>query len=335
MEKRKILVTGGAGFIGQHFIRQCPKPVVNIDNLSLTNYPFPYSGEDEGHTFVCVDINQQQQIFDLLVQNDIQAVIHFAACTHVDDSIRDAASFIQSNIQGTYAMLEACRCYWQDLSDINQQQFRFLHVSTDEVYGSLTLDELPYDENASYQPNNPYSASKAASDHLVRAWHQTYGLPVITTHCSNNFGPCQHIDKFIPVVITRALKGLPIPVYGNGENCRDWLFVRDHCYALQKVLESGRVGEIYNIGAGQEYNNNQIAAFICNILDDFKPSARGSYCEQLTFVADRPGHDFRYALNIDKIYNELHWEAQTSFSQGLQETVLWYLNWMEEKHDKP
>jgi dTDP-glucose 4,6-dehydratase len=273
-------------------------------------------------------------VLSLLKKYPIRAVIHFAAESHVDCSIDSPGNFIQTNVLGTFHLLEAVRAYWSDLSRQQQQNFRFLHVSTDEVYGSLLPNDAPFLEATSYQPNNPYSASKAASDHLVRAWHHTYGLPVITTHCSNNYGPYQHPEKLIPCMIQKALAGHSLPIYGDGQQIRDWLHVKDHCQALRQILQSGEVGQTYNIGSRNERKNLEVVQMICASLDMLKPIAKDkSYASQITYIKDRPGHDRRYAINPGKLEGELGWKPIQDFEDGLKATVQWYLNhqeWVDE-----
>ena len=328
-----IFVTGGAGFIGSNFIldwlAQSSEPVVNIDKLSYAGNLQSLSSiqNHPSHHFVQADIANQNTISQLLSQYRPRAVINFAAESHVDRSIHGPASFIQTNIVGTFSLLESVRDYWNTLAGTDKDNFRFLHVSTDEVYGSLLPEEPAFTESSCYQPNSPYSASKAASDHLVRAWHHTYGLPVLTTNCGNNYGPRQFPEKLIPLVILNALAGRPLPIYGDGLQRRDWLYVGDHCAAIATVLAKGIPGQTYNIGGGNEHTNLDVVQQICTILDKTRPCASGqSYREQIAFVADRPGHDRRYAINGSKIIQELGWHAQETFATGLQKTVLWYLD---------
>lgn len=328
-----IFVTGGAGFIGSNFILdwlgQSGEPVVNIDKLtyagnlqslsSIENHP--------GYHFVQTDIANQNTISRLLTQYRPRAIINFAAESHVDRSIHGPASFIQTNIVGTFSLLECVRAYWHTLAGSDKHNFRFLHVSTDEVYGSLLPEDPPFTELSCYQPNSPYSASKAASDHLVRAWHHTYGLPVLTTKCGNNYGPRQFPEKLIPLVILNALAGKSLPIYGDGLQVRDWLYVGDHCAAISTVLAKGIPGDTYNIGGGNERTNLDVVQAICDVLDEIHPCASGqSYHRQIAFVADRPGHDRRYAINGTKIVQELGWHPQETFTTGLQKTIQWYLN---------
>lgn len=333
-----ILVTGGAGFIGANFILdwlgQSDETVINLDLLT-------YAGNrenlasltgDERHLFVQGDIGDVNLVSSLLNEHRPRAIINFAAESHVDRSIHGPEDFIQTNILGTFRLLEAVRAYWKNLQGEVRQNFRFLHVSTDEVYGSLAKDEPTFTEINRYEPNSPYSASKAASDHLVRAYDHTYGLPVLTTNCSNNYGPYQFPEKLIPLMIVNALAGKPLPVYGDGRQIRDWLYVEDHCSAIRCVLEAGKVGEVYNIGGWNEKPNIDIVHTVCVLLDEFCPRADGkSYREQITYVADRPGHDRRYAIDASKIERELGWKPAETFDTGIRKTVQWYLenqNWV-------
>jgi dTDP-glucose 4,6-dehydratase len=327
-----ILVTGGAGFIGSNFIldwlEQCDEPVVNLDKLT-------YAGNlenlcaienDERHIFVKADIGDFNLVARVLREHRVRAIVNFAAESHVDRSIHGPGAFIQTNIVGTFQLLEAARAYWGELSEEARAAFRFLHVSTDEVYGSLDTDDPAFSETNRYEPNSPYSASKAASDHLVRAYHHTYGLPVLTTNCSNNYGPYQFPEKLIPLVIHNALAGKPLPVYGDGQNVRDWLYVLDHCSAIRRVLEAGAVGETYNVGGWNEIRNLDVVHTVCAILDDEQPRADARrYREQVTFVKDRPGHDRRYAIDATKIQRELDWMPKQTFESGIRSTVQWYL----------
>lgn len=328
-----ILVTGGAGFIGGNFVldwlAQHDEPVLNLDKLT-------YAGNletlatlqgDSRHLFVQGDIGDRALLDKLLAQRRPRAVINFAAESHVDRSIHGPQDFIQTNIVGTFQLLEAVRAYYKGLSADEQAAFRFLHVSTDEVYGSLAPDAPAFTEQHPYEPNSPYSASKAASDHLVRAYHHTYGLPVLTTHCSNNYGPYHFPEKLIPLMIVNALAGKPLPVYGDGMQVRDWLYVKDHCSAIRRVLEAGRIGETYNVGGWNEKPNIEIVRRICAILDDKRPRADGkSHAEQITHVQDRPGHDRRYAIDARKIERELGWRPAETFDSGIAKTVQWYLD---------
>jgi dTDP-glucose 4,6-dehydratase len=324
---RRLLVTGGAGFIGSNFVRywvnRYPDDrVVNLDALT-------YAGNLEnlqaieaapGYRFVQGDINDREVVERLFAEEAIDTVVHFAAESHVDRSILGPDAFIKTNIHGTFTLLEAAKDAWQDGS----QEQRFLHVSTDEVYGSLAPDAPAFTESHAYAPNSPYSASKAASDHLVRAWHETYGLPVLTTNCSNNYGPYQFPEKLIPLVILNALEGKPIPVYGDGMNIRDWLYVADHCSGIDAVLQGGRPGDMFNIGGINEWHNIDIVTLVCERLDELQPG-QGSYQDLITFVKDRPGHDRRYAIDATRMQTELGWEPQHDFPQGIEETLKWYL----------
>ena len=327
-----ILVTGGAGFIGSNFVldwlAQSDEPVINLDALTyagnLENLT-DLSG-DPRHLFVHGDIGNFDLVAKLLADHKPHAVINFAAESHVDRSIHGPEDFIQTNIVGTFHLLEAVRAYWSDLAGEAKAIFRFLHVSTDEVYGSLEKDDPAFRETSRYEPNSPYSASKAASDHLVRAYHHTYGLPVLTTNCSNNYGPYHFPEKLIPLVIHNALAGKPLPIYGDGQQIRDWLYVKDHCSAIRRVLEAGRVGETYNIGGWNEKPNLDVVHTLCTILDELSPRADGkSYEEQIAYVKDRPGHDRRYAIDASKIERELGWRPAETFDSGIRQTVRWYL----------
>lgn len=327
-----ILVTGGAGFIGSNFVLDwClhhDELVVNLDKLTYAGHLNTLNDikNPERHCFVQGDILDKNLVAHLLTHYSVRAIVHFAAESHVDRSIHDPEAFIQTNTLGTFRLLEVARCYWEQLDAPLKHAFRFLHVSTDEVFGSLGVDEPAFTENNCYQPNSPYSASKAASDHFVRAFHHTYGLPVLTTNCSNNYGPNQFPEKLIPLCIERALSGQPIPIYGDGQQIRDWLYVMDHCRALQRVLERGCVGEMYNVGGVNEVQNLTVVQLICQILDQQKPRADGrSYAEQITHVQDRSGHDVRYAMDTSKIQHTLHWQPLETFETGLIKTVVWYL----------
>ncbi|PTR15107.1 dTDP-glucose 4,6-dehydratase [Nitrosospira sp. Nsp2] len=333
-----ILVTGGAGFIGANFVldwlAQCEEGVVNLDVLSYAGNMENLAtlAEDERHIFIRGDIGNSALVSELLQRYQPRAVVHFAAESHVDRSIHGPETFIQTNIVGTFRLLEAIRSYWYGLDGKPKQDFRFLHVSTDEVYGSLAKGEAAFTETHQYQPNSPYSASKAASDHLARAYHHTYGLPVLTTNCSNNYGPYQFPEKLIPLMIVNALAGKPLPVYGDGQQIRDWLYVKDHCRAIARVLEAGVPGEIYNIGGWNEKPNLEIVNSICGLLDALRPQIFGSYRSLITFVADRPGHDRRYAIDASKIEGELGWKPVETFETGIRKTVQWYLDnssWVE------
>lgn len=328
-----ILVTGGAGFIGSNFVldwlAQSSEPVLNLDKLT-------YAGNlenlaslqgDARHVFVQGDMGDRALVERLLAEHQPRAVLNFAAESHVDRSIHGPEDFIQTNIVGTFRLLEAVRAYWSALPEAKKTAFRFLHVSTDEVYGTLGPDDPPFAETNRYEPNSPYSASKAASDHLVRAWHHTYGLPVLTTNCSNNYGPYHFPEKLIPLMIVNALAGKSLPVYGDGQQVRDWLYVRDHCSAIRRVLEAGQPGQTYNIGGWNEKPNLEIVRTICTLLDELRPRADGrSYREQITHVADRPGHDRRYAIDARKIERELGWKPAETFETGIRKTVQWYLD---------
>jgi dTDP-glucose 4,6-dehydratase len=328
-----ILVTGGAGFIGSNFVldwlAQNDEPVVNLDKLTYAgNLQNLASLEnDPRHHFVKGDIADSELVAKLLRQHSIRAVVHFAAESHVDRSIHGPAEFIQTNIVGTFNLLEAARAYWNSLETGDKTAFRFLHVSTDEVYGSLSPTDPPFTETNPYQPNSPYSASKAASDHIVRAAFHTYGMPVLTTNCSNNYGPYQFPEKLIALVIHNALAGKPLPVYGDGKQIRDWLYVKDHCSAIRAVLKQGRLGETYNIGGWNEKQNIEVVRTLCRILDEIKPKSDGkAYSDQITFVKDRPGHDQRYAIDARKIERELGWKPEETFETGMAKTVRWYLD---------
>lgn len=327
-----ILVTGGAGFIGSNFIldwlRETGEPVVNLDNLT-------YAGNldnlaslqgDSRHVFVRGDICDRARVDTLLAEHSPRAMVHFAAESHVDRSIQGPGEFVRTNIEGTFTLLEAARAYWVALAGDARESFRFLHVSTDEVYGSLGADDAPFAETHPYQPNSPYSASKASSDHLVRAYHHTYGLPTLTSNCSNNYGPFQFPEKLIPLVINNALHGQPLPIYGDGMNVRDWLYVGDHCNAIRAVLARGRPGETYNIGGWNEMPNLVIVKTICALLDELHPDKAGRHERLMTFVKDRPGHDRRYAIDARKIERELGWRPAETFDSGIRKTVAWYLD---------
>jgi dTDP-glucose 4,6-dehydratase len=328
-----ILVTGGAGFIGSNFVLDWlaggGEPVVNLDKLTyagnLENLA-PLAG-DLRHVFVRGDIGDRELVAGLLATHGIRAIVHFAAESHVDRSIHGPEDFIETNIVGTFRLLEAARAYWSALPAHSRDAFRFLHVSTDEVYGSLAPDDPPFAETNQYQPNSPYSASKAASDHLVRGYHHTYGLPVVTTNCSNNYGPLQFPEKLIPLVIANALAGKPLPIYGDGRQIRDWLYVGDHCSAIRRVLAAGRLGEVYNIGGSSEQANIDVVQTLCRILDEERPRTDGKpYTEQITYVKDRPGHDRRYAIDARRITGELGWAPAETFETGIRRTVRWYLD---------
>jgi dTDP-glucose 4,6-dehydratase len=327
-----ILVTGGAGFIGSNFvldwIAATGEPVVNLDKLTYAgNLENLRSLEgDDRHVFVQGDIGDQALVEQLLATHRPRAVLNFAAESHVDRSIHSPGSFIETNVVGSFRLLEAVRGYWSALQGPHREGFRFLHVSTDEVYGSLKAADPAFNEENKYEPNSPYSASKAASDHLVRAYHHTYGVPVLTTNCSNNYGPYHFPEKLIPLMIVNALAGKPLPVYGDGQQIRDWLYVTDHCSAIRRVLEAGRVGETYNVGGWNEKPNLDIVHTVCALLDELSPrQGGGSYGDQITFVKDRPGHDRRYAIDARKIERELGWKPAETFDSGIRKTVQWYL----------
>ena len=334
-----ILVTGGAGFIGTNFVMdwlaKSNENVINLDKLTyagnLSNLDM--LGGDSRHTFIQGDIGNMSLLNQLLIQYQPRAILNFAAESHVDRSIYGPEEFIQTNIVGTYRLLECVRSYWNSLAGSRKTAFRFLHISTDEVYGTLAIDDPPFRETNRYEPNSPYSASKASSDHLVRAWHHTYGLPVLTTNCSNNYGPYQFPEKLIPLVIVNALANKPLPIYGDGMQIRDWLYVKDHCNAIRVVLANGKLGETYNIGGLNEKTNLEIAETICSLLDMLRPRVDGqSYRSQINFVQDRPGHDRRYAIDAHKIKHELGWKANDTFDTGIQKTIKWYLDhqdWIE------
>jgi dTDP-glucose 4,6-dehydratase len=335
-----IFVTGGAGFIGSNFVldwlARSGEAVLNFDKLTYAgNLANLRSLEgDARHVFVRGDICDTGLVAQLLERHRPRAIVHFAAESHVDRSIHGPAAFIESNVTGTFSLLEAARAYWSLLQGDEQARFRFLHVSTDEVYGTLGPSDAPSTETAPYAPNSPYSASKAASDHLVRAWRHTYALPVLTTNCSNNYGPFQFPEKLIPLMIDNALAGAPLPVYGDGRQVRDWLYVQDHCAAIRAVLAAGRLGEVYNIGAGNEMTNLEVVHTLCDILDELRPKADGaSYRSLVRFVQDRPGHDRRYAIDARKIGREPGWKPAETFGTGIRKTVQWYLDnqeWMRE-----
>ena len=327
-----ILVTGGAGFIGANFIldwlRASDEPVLNIDKLTYAGNRESLAGlsGDPRYAFVHGDIGDKVLMDRLLLTHKPRAVINFAAESHVDRSIHGPDEFVQTNIVGTFSLLESVRAHFGTMSEAEKSTFRFLHVSTDEVYGSLAKDDPAFNENHRYEPNSPYSASKAASDHLVRAYHHTYGLPVVTTNCSNNYGPYQFPEKLIPLMIVNALAGKSLPIYGDGQQIRDWLYVNDHCSAIRRVLEEGKIGEVYNIGGWNEKPNLDIVYSICDLLEELCPRSDGTpYREQITYVTDRPGHDRRYAIDATKIERELGWKPAETFTTGIRKTVLWYL----------
>ncbi|MGC4404208.1 dTDP-glucose 4,6-dehydratase [Methyloversatilis sp. MC4-4] len=334
-----ILVTGGAGFIGSNFVLDwlagSDEPVVNLDALTYAgNRANLASLDGDGrHIFVHGDICDRDLIDRLLAQHRPRAIVHFAAESHVDRSIHGPGEFMRTNVTGTFTLLEAARGYWGTLEGDDKAAFRFHHVSTDEVYGSLKPSDPPFAETNAYEPNSPYSASKAASDHLVRAWHHTYGLPVVTTNCSNNYGPYHFPEKLIPLIIVNALAGKPLPVYGDGQQVRDWLYVKDHCAAIREVLARGRLGETYNIGGWNEKPNIDIVRTVCALLDEMRPDASGPYERLITYVKDRPGHDRRYAIDARKIERELGWRPAETFDTGIRKTVRWYLDnqtWVQD-----
>jgi dTDP-glucose 4,6-dehydratase len=349
-----ILVTGGAGFIGSNFVLDWlaagGEPLVNLDKLTyagnLAN--LAAAASDARHVFVRGDIADQEAVEALLAKHRPRAIVHFAAESHVDRSIHGPADFIATNVVGTFRLLEAARAHWQSLAGAEREAFRFLHVSTDEVYGSLAATDPAFSETTAYAPNSPYSASKAASDHLVRAYHHTYGLPVLTTNCSNNYGPFQFPEKLIPLMIANALEGKALPVYGDGQQVRDWLYVGDHCEAIRMVLAKGRPGEVYNIGGNAEMRNLEVVHALCDTLDALRPRA-GGHRALITYVTDRPGHDRRYAIDARKIRAEIGWAPRETFATGLGRTVRWYLdnpgwvaqvrsgeyrNWIEKNYQK-
>jgi len=350
-----IIVTGGVGFIGSNFILQWladeSAPVLNLDSLTYAGNPANLASLS-GHPryeFIHGDINDRELIRDLLNKHQPSAIVHFAAESHVDRSILGPEEFIRTNIHGTFALLEEARQYWSGTQQDDKQRFRFLHVSTDEVYGSLGENDPPFCETTAYAPNSPYAASKAASDHLVRAYFHTFGLPTLTTNCSNNYGPLHFPEKLIPLVIVNALAGKPLPVYGDGLNVRDWLYVKDHCAAIRTVLAQGRVGETYNVGGLNEKTNIDIVRGICRLLDELRPDPAGPRERLITFVKDRPGHDRRYAIDAAKIERELGWRPKETFETGLRKTVQWYLangdwvqgvqsgayrDWINKQYDK-
>ncbi|MCZ4313837.1 dTDP-glucose 4,6-dehydratase [Comamonadaceae bacterium G21597-S1] len=328
-----ILITGGAGFIGSNFVldwlAQSDETIVNVDKLTYAGnlQNLASLNADPRHVFVHGDIGDGAMMDSMLALHKPRAIVNFAAESHVDRSIRGPGDFIQTNIVGTFNLLESARAYWSHLDADTKAAFRFLHVSTDEVYGSLACGDAAFTETHRYEPNSPYSASKAASDHLVRAYHHTYGLPVLTTNCSNNYGPFHFPEKLIPLMIVNALAGKPLPVYGDGQQIRDWLYVKDHCSAIRRVLEAGRLGETYNIGGWNEMPNLDIVLTVCTLLDELRPRKDGKlYSEQISFVADRPGHDRRYAIDARKMEHALGWKPTESFDTGIRMTVLWYLD---------
>jgi dTDP-glucose 4,6-dehydratase len=326
-----IVVTGGAGFIGSNFILQRMRDesasIVNFDKLTYAGNPHNLESvaDNPRYHFVQGDIIDRELVRKTLARHQPRAIVHFAAESHVDRSIRGPEDFIHTNVNGTFALLEEVRAYWSALPEADRARFRFLHVSTDEVYGSLGPNDPPFSEITAYAPNSPYAASKAASDHLVRAYHHTYGLPTLTTNCSNNYGPFQFPEKLIPLLILNAQQGKPLPVYGDGKNVRDWLYVEDHCEAIAAVLARGKPGETYNIGGSNEKPNIEIVHRVCDLLDEVSPAKGGSRRELITFVKDRPGHDRRYAIDARKIERELQWKPKETFDTGLRKTVRWYL----------
>ncbi|KKB64720.1 spore coat protein [Robbsia andropogonis] len=333
-----LLVTGGAGFIGANFVldwfKASSEPIVNVDALTYAGNPATLASlqGNPAHVFSHTDILNREALDTLFAEHRPRAVVHFAAESHVDRSIHGPGAFVQTNVVGTFTLLEAARAYWSTLEGDAKTDFRFLHVSTDEVYGSLSPTDPAFTETTPYQPNSPYSASKAGSDHLVRAYHHTYGMPVLTTNCSNNYGPYQFPEKLIPLIIANALAGKPLPIYGDGSNIRDWLYVGDHCSAIRAVVEKGTPGEVYNVGGWNEKTNLDVVQTICTLLDKIKPKASGSYKDQVTFVKDRPGHDRRYAIDARKIERELGWRPAQTFETGIEATVRWYLDnqpWVE------
>ncbi|HVT96127.1 MAG TPA: dTDP-glucose 4,6-dehydratase [Acidobacteriaceae bacterium] len=333
-----ILVTGGAGFIGSNFVLQWIEAggrAVNLDLQTYAGNPENLASieDNPSHTLVRGDICDASLVSSLLREHKPRAIVHFAAESHVDRSIASPGEFIRTNVEGTFRLLQESRVYWSELPENERAGFRFLHVSTDEVYGTLGMDDPAFSESTPYAPNSPYAASKAASDHLVRAYFHTYGLPTVTTNCSNNYGPFQFPEKLIPLIILNALEGKPLPVYGDGQNVRDWLFVGDHCTAIRTVLAKGKPGETYNVGGNSERANLDVVTEICNLLDELRPNpALGARTNLIRFVADRPGHDRRYAIDARKIQRELGWTPTVTFEEGLRRTVQWYLNnktWIE------
>ena len=328
-----IIVTGGAGFIGSNFIlswlERFDEEIMNIDNLSyaadLNN--LKDIENNSNYSFKKLNIQNQEEITTLILETKPRAILNFAAESHVDRSIENPGNFINSNIIGTYSLLEASLQYWNSLGKGEKKNFRFFHISTDEVFGSLDMNDKKSTEKSPYKPNSPYSASKAASDHLVRAWHHTFELPTLISNCTNNYGPHQHHEKLIPLIITNALDNKNLPIYGDGKNIRDWLYVEDHCEAIIKILANGKPGETYNIGGSCEKNNLEVVREICKILDSIKPKQNGSsYEEQIEFVKDRPGHDFRYSLDTSKIEKDFNWKPKETFTSGLEKTIQWYLD---------
>ncbi|VWD41684.1 dTDP-glucose 4,6-dehydratase [Burkholderia contaminans] len=334
-----ILVTGGAGFIGANFVldwlRHNDEPVLNVDKLTYAGNLRTLQSliDDPRHVFARVDICDRAALDGLFAEHKPRAVVHFAAESHVDRSIHGPADFVQTNVVGTFTLLDAVRTHWSGLSHADKAEFRFLHVSTDEVFGSLSPADPQFSETTPYAPNSPYSATKAGSDHLVRAYHHTYSLPTLTTNCSNNYGPYQFPEKLIPLMIANALAGKPLPIYGDGQNVRDWLYVGDHCSAIREILARGVPGETYNVGGWNEKKNLDVVHTLCDLLDSARPKGAGSYRDQITYVADRPGHDRRYAIDAHKLERELGWKPVETFETGLAKTVRWYLDnqaWVDD-----
>lgn len=338
-----LLITGGAGFIGGNYVynwsQTTDESIIVLDKLTYAGDPLILDSccKTGQVQLIQGDIGDRTLVHQLLNTYRPRAILHFAAETHVDRSVLDPSEFVQTNVVGTVNLLQVGLAYWKKLPEIEKKQFRFLHVSTDEVFGSLEDSDPPFTESSLYMPNNPYSASKAASDHFVRAYHQTYGFPTLITHCSNNYGPYQFPEKLIPLMILNALEGKSLPVYGDGKNIRDWLYVLDHCEAISQVLDRGTLGEVYNIGGDNEITNIELVTIICKHLDRLKPKSVGSYCQQIQFVADRLGHDRRYAIDARKIYQELGWEPRETIASGIEKTILWYCNnldWLEKQRGK-
>lgn len=335
-----LFITGGAGFIGSNFILEhlqqaSHDAVVNVDALTYAgnHYNLASVASHSDYQLVHANIIDEEKMKELMMTHQPRAIIHFAAESHVDRSISSPTAFVQTNVNGTCTLLNAALFYWKTLDKTKQQAFRFIHISTDEVYGTLGPHDRSFTEHSHYAPNSPYSASKAASDHFVRAYYQTYGLPVIITHCANNYGPYQFPEKLIPLMILNALNQKPLPLYGDGLQVRDWLHVSDHCAAIRAILHQGKAGEVYNIGGNNEYTNLQIVSILCDVLDRLSPKASGSYHDQITHVADRPGHDRRYAINAAKIQKQFGWQPKESLHSGLAKTVEWYLHnsdWIEK-----
>jgi dTDP-glucose 4,6-dehydratase len=336
---KTFLITGGAGFIGSSFVlkarRELWANIINLDKLTYASNPYTLAEleSDTGYTFIHGDIVNSELLHHLLNQHQPDAILNFAAESHVDRSILTPQAFVETNILGTFQLLEASRVYWEKLPTEKRDQFRFLHVSTDEVYGSLSPNAPAFREDSPYAPNSPYAASKAGSDHLVRAYHHTYGFPTLTTNCSNNYGPRQFPEKLIPLILLNALNGKILPIYGDGQNIRDWLYVEDHCNAIYQVLQHSKVGETYNIGGNNEQTNLSVVQQICNLLDELAPKPSFRHSSLITFVQDRPGHDRRYAIDCSKIKRDVGWEPQESFESGLRKTIQWYLNnpiWIQQ-----